>query len=239
MHVSTLALPRPVRVAVSRGVLTLVVILISLLVSPRPAAAHEHREVGEYEFSVGFMNEPALVNEPNGLILEISKPTGEHAEGEEGDEGEAGTPVEGLEETLEAEIAYGGETKPLELRPVFNTPGAYTADVIPTAIGAYTFRIFGSLDGTEIDESFTSGPETFAEVTGTDAIAFPAAGGDTAPSSAALDAEEAADSARTLAIVGIGVGFLGLAAGAAGLLAARNARTGHGRGRGADTDWGA
>ena len=217
------------------------VLVVMLLAATAPAAdAHEHREVGEYSFSVGFIEEPALVNEPNGLILEISRHTGEEGEAEEGEE-EEGTPIEGLEETLEAEISYAAETKPLELRPLFGAPGAYTADVIPTAIGAYTFRIFGTIEGMEVDESFTSGPETFSEVEAIDELTFPAAGTDASEGDsggATTDAQDAADSARTLAIGGIIVGLLGLAAGGAGIVMAMNARAQRSDRRSADTDWG-
>lgn len=186
--------------------------LVTLLFSVGVASAHEHRELGEYTVEVGFMFEPALVNEPNGLFLAVVK----------GDE-ETGTPVEGLAETLDAEITYGGETKVVALRGVFDSPGAYTADIIPTQEGAYTFRFFGTIEGMEIDESFTSGPETFAEVQSSENISFPAS--TDASDSAAADVKDTADSARTLAIVGIVVGVLGLAAGAAGMFMAMNARS--------------
>lgn len=179
------------------------------------ASAHEGREVGEYELTVGFSEEPALVNEPNGLYLLIHRAGNESAV------------LEGLQETLQAEISYAGETMPLDISPSFRQPGNYTADIFPTAEGTYTFRIFGTIEGTEIDESFTSGPETFSDIESVEAIAIPAVAGD--GSAAASDAQDTANSARTLAIVGIIAGVLGLAAGAAGVMmamTARSARTG-------------
>jgi hypothetical protein len=182
------------------------VLLIALAMT---ASAHEHREVGDYELTVGFSVEPALINEPNGLSLAVQV-------GTEDD----GPPVEGLQETLEAEVTYAGETKPLELRARFGQPGSYIADIFPTAEGAYTFRIFGTIEGMEIDESFTSGPETFSEVESTGDIAFPAAatddGGDA--DAAVAEAQDAADSARTLAIIGITLSVISLAAVAGGVI---------------------
>src|SRR5688500_13135541 len=35
------------------------------------ASAHEQREVGDYKLTVGFSTEPALINEPNGLSLDV------------------------------------------------------------------------------------------------------------------------------------------------------------------------
>src|SRR5687767_6870918 len=93
-------------------VLSVVVVLGMLMVaSASVASAHERREIGEYTFVVGFRVEPALVDEVNGLDLRVSRGQGDAAE-----------PIEGLENTLEAEIIYGGETMPLELRAVFNAP---------------------------------------------------------------------------------------------------------------------
>jgi hypothetical protein len=178
------------------------------------ASAHDHIEVGDYELTVGFTGEPALVNEPNGLDLRVQL-----------GHGDTGTPVEGLQETLKAEVSYAGETKELELRARFGQPGAYTADIFPTEAGAYTFHIFGTIEGTDVDETVTSGPETFSEVESTDAIAFPAtASGADSGNNAASDAQDTADSAKTLAIVGIVAGVLGLVAGAAGAMMAMNAR---------------
>lgn len=198
------------RFSVAASLAALVLLLTSSL-----ASAHEHRDVGDYTVTVGFLNEPALVDEPNGLYLRI-----EH--GHE-DEGEAVTPVEGLASALKADVRFGSETRELTLRAAFGDPGLYVSDFIPTAEGAYTFRITGTIEDTPIDEEFTSGPETFSEVEGKDTMNFPAVGGDT--DNAVSDAQDTADSARTLAIAGIIVGVLGLAAGIAGLMAAMNARS--------------
>ncbi len=176
-----------------------------LLLNVSIVSAHEHREVGDYTFVVGFSEEPALVDEPNGLSLTVHQG------------GEDGTPVEGLADTLQAEIIYGDETMPLELRPQFGQPGAYTADVIPTETGTYSFRIFGSIEGTEIDETFTGGPETFSEVEPKDAISFPSK----ATGSEATGDDNGSD---TLAIAAIVLGSLGLLAGIAGVMMAMSAR---------------
>lgn len=124
--------------------------------------AHEHREVadGQYELTVGFLDEPAYVNLKNGLDLRVVTVDGDE-------------PVEGLADTLTAEVIYGDQSMELELRPVFNSPGHYRAIFFPTAVGAYTFHITGEIDGTEIDEEFTSGPETFSEVEPIEPLQFP------------------------------------------------------------------
>ncbi len=49
--------------------------------------------------------------------------------------------------------------------------------MIPTQPGVYSFRITGAIDGVEINEVFTAGPETFSEVTPRTEIEFPVAAG--------------------------------------------------------------
>ncbi|HEX5165797.1 MAG TPA: hypothetical protein VFV93_10410 [Thermomicrobiales bacterium] len=204
---------RQMNVTIIRGLLAVALSAMLMLGLAATASAHEHREVGDYELTVGFTGEPALVNEPNGLDLRVQK-----------GHGDDGTPVEGLQETLKAEISFAGETKELELRARFGQPGAYTADIFPTAEGAYTFHIFGTIEGTDVDETVTSGPETFAEVESTDAIAFPSTTGADSGANAVSDAQDSADSAQTLATAAIIVGVLGLIAGLGGAIMAMNAR---------------
>ena len=74
------------------------------------------------------------------------------------------TPVEGLETTLQAEVIYQGQTRALTVSPRFGQPGWYQSVFFPTAAGPYTFHIFGTVEGTPIDESFTSSPDGFSEV---------------------------------------------------------------------------
>lgn len=151
-----------VRIAASCGVVAGCVAAL-----PLAAAAHETREVaGEYQFVVGFLEEPAFVGDRNGLSLEVTVPEAEEASPAAGGEMDhhGGAGVEGLAGTLRAEVIYGEESMELELSPAFGEPGAYRSVFFPTAEGDYTFRIFGEIDGVAVDESFTSGPETFAAV---------------------------------------------------------------------------
>lgn len=199
---------------------------------PRLARAHEHRDVGEYSLVVGFLNEPALAGEPNGLDLRVSRHAESampSAEGEHADEEEAGVPVEGLEETLKAEVSFGGgvDTMPLELEPRFGQPGAYVAHFIPTRSGDYSFRIYGSIEGFEIDERFDSGPETFSPVANVADLQFPEKVPGAAEVQAAVNgiesrvvALERSRSGSTRENVAIALGTAGLIAGIAGLAAA-------------------
>lgn len=169
-------------------------VALTMIVGVGATLAHESREVGEYTFVVGFLDEPVYAGQKSGLELRIS--AGESA-------------VEGAETTLDAEVTFGDQTRALELSPSFGEPGAYQSVFFPTAAGPYTFRVFGDLEGTAIDESFTSGPDTFSEVQDTAGGQFPVVY--PAPADLARDAEAGAAAATTATIA--------LALGAAGLLA--------------------
>ncbi len=168
---------------------------LTALVGIGAASAHESREVGEYTFTVGFLDEPVYSGQKSGLDLRVVR----------GDE-----PVEGLEQSLEAEVTFGGESRTLEVAPVFNQPGAYESVFFPTAAGPYTFHVFGDIEGQAVDESFTSGPETFSEVQdvvgGQFPVQFPATG------DIVRDAEAGANAAST-ATIALVLGGAGLVAG--------------------------
>ncbi len=134
----------------------------ALLSVSAAASAHEGREVGEYEFTVGFLSEPAYEGEPNGVSLRIEK---------HGDD----VPVEGVASSVKAEVTHvpTGTKKEMTLRGAFGDPGHYVSNFIPTSPGVYTFRFTGEISGFKFDESFTSGPGTFSEVAAARDVQFP------------------------------------------------------------------
>ena len=174
-------------------------VVLTIVVGVGTALAHEVREVGEFTLVVGFLDEPVYSGQKSGLDLRVTR-------GEE--------PVEGLEETLTAEVVFGGDSRELEISAAFGEPGAYRSVFFPTAAGPYTFRIGGEIDGTALDEEFTSGPETFSEVQdvagGQFPIQFPSAG------DIVRDAEAGAGAATT-ATIALVLGGAGLLAGLAAL----------------------
>lgn len=130
-------------------------------VLPAATSAHESREVlaGKYRLVVGFLNEPAFINDKSGLDLRVT----DNPNAPEGQE-PTRTGVEGLETTLQAEVIYGEQKMALTIEPRFRDPGAYASYFYPTAAGDYSFHIFGAINGEQIDETFTSGPETFGAI---------------------------------------------------------------------------
>lgn len=163
-------------------VLSLVVVIAVVLVTMGgyPAYAHEGRQVGPYIIEIGWRVEPAytgLINGPEITIIktegegEHTDATGDHVEGVEGEV--EGSPVMNLEDTLQIEVSFGPATKILHLRSVPGEPGHYIADLIPTRPGDYTFRLVGTIEDLEIDETFSSAEGEFSTVDPISDLQFP------------------------------------------------------------------
>lgn len=128
----------------------LVALLIALTAAITPSVARETRSIADrFTVEIGFVNEPAIQADTNGLWLRV-------VEGEQ--------PVTGLEQTLQAEVIYGDAVRALPVIPSTDEPGTYTSTFIPVQPGDYTFRISGTIADVAIDETFTSAPEGVAPV---------------------------------------------------------------------------
>lgn len=177
---------------------------IALIVAVLPGAvsAHETRTVADkYKFVVGFLTEPPIADQSNGIDLTVT-------------DASSNQPVLGLEKTLKAQILVGSDSQDVILTPRFNLPGKYAAYVIPTKSGTWKFRFSGKVNDDSIDETFTSGPGRFNDVASPRSLEFPAK----APSLVEMAAQVSA--AQTLASVAIVVGAAGTAVGAIGLVVA-------------------
>ena len=185
------------------GVLAAALLLVALI-APTAALAHERRTIGngKYDVTVGWDVEPAYAGLKNGASIRIAQ---------------AGSsppvPVEGADKTLKVQIRQGATTKEFPLRAVFGQAGYYVADIVPTRDGDYQLTFTGTIDGDQINERFDTADGKFDKVNPATALEFPQALPDPAQTSAAVAAAQAdAQSARTLAMVGIGLGLLGLLA---------------------------
>ncbi|MEA2661451.1 MAG: hypothetical protein QOH08_1023 [Chloroflexota bacterium] len=138
------------------------VVVVSLSIFASPAAAHERRTVGPYTFVVGWINEPAYVNQLNALDLTVTETASTKA-------------VEGLEKTLKADLVAGGgsATMALTVAARFGLPGKYQGQVVPTKVGDYTFHITGTVGTMAIDEKFESGPGRFGAIEDIAPLQFP------------------------------------------------------------------
>lgn len=143
-------------------------------------------------------------------------------------------PVEGLEGTLQVEVTHvpTGASKVFRLQSVFGEPGHYRADLIPTAPGQYRFRFLGTVDGTEVDEVFESGPGQFSDIEPAGELHFPEKlpavreieGAARGAQSMAEQATDTANSVRTLALLGMVLGAFGIVSGAAATVVALRSR---------------
>jgi hypothetical protein len=155
------------RPAVLRFVPLVLALLASLSLAPA-AAAHGHLEVGEYGLTIGWVNEPTFVGQPNGIEVFI-----EHHDTE--------APVTDLTgEDLTVTVSTAGQdSEAIPLQPGFSleggfgTPGSYEAELTPTTPGEYTVHIVGTIHDTAVDVSMTSGEETFSSVRSSSEIEFP------------------------------------------------------------------
>jgi hypothetical protein len=205
--------------------------LSGVLALPAPAAlAHEGRSQGDLEMEVGFGTEPAYAGQPNSVQLVLVHD---------------GEPVVDLGGTFDVEVSFGDQTQQFTLEPnfavgEFGDPGDFRAWFIPTRAGRYTFHFTGTIQGEDVDQTFTSGPKTFGDVEDPKQIQFPVqdpTNGELAARidqevprltsatdevrSAAAAADDNASSAQTFAVVALVVGALGLALAVGAILFAR------------------
>ena len=183
---------------------------------------------------------PMLRVRPGATVVFLNR-TGEPqliASGMHTDEAHAaaglGEPVTGLEDTLRVEVTHiaSGQSTVMALAPLFEHPGAYTADFIPTQPGGYRFRFVGSIEVQPFDEAFESGANTFDAVQSRAVAQFPVAlpsvreleGVVRSSQASANEALDEAAGARVIGIVGIVVGALGLVTAAGAIALALRSR---------------
>jgi hypothetical protein len=126
--------------------LACIVVVVTLAALPAEVAsarplAHEPVTAGPYTLTVGWTSEPPIAGQLNGLELHIVRR-------------DTGAAVTGAEGGLNFEVLYGGQTVRLPLRPVEGEQeGAYTADILPTERGKYTFHFSGTIGSDPVDAS--------------------------------------------------------------------------------------
>jgi len=175
------------------GSVGLAAVLLAILAGQ--ALAHEERDVAGYSMEVGLIAEPVFVGDRSGLEFHVTKDD---------------KPISGLDQTIKAQVIYGTQTRDLPLVEREEDPGWYESVFIPTAAGKYTFHLTGTIEGTAIDESFTSSPTGFNEVQEAASGEFPV----TLPTEAELQAQaqKGADAASQVTIA-LAVGGIGLVVG--------------------------
>jgi hypothetical protein len=176
-------------------------LLLTSLLAAFAGSAGAHVDVdvadGQFVVEVGFRDEPALQGQPNAVFVAVER------------YGTGGTePVDGLAGTLQAEVSRDGTSKTIPFVPMGD--GVYEAPFVPTATGDYTFRVFGDIEGNAVDESVTSGPQTFNSVEPLTAHEFPPATAGSEAQSELKAAQDAASQARLISMVSLVIGALAL-----------------------------
>lgn len=184
-----------------------IAMFLSFASLPFVALAHERRTLaaGKYDVVVGWEVEPAYVGEKNAASIRISKAGTNPAE-----------PVAGVEKTLKVDIRQGSQTRTFDLRAVFGQPGYYVADIIPTRDGDYVWTFNGTIGDDQVAEKFDTADGKFNAVERATRLEFPISAPD--PMQVTTDIQSArlaAESAQTLALLGVAVGALGFGAAAA------------------------
>ncbi len=205
-----------------------------MLLGAAPTLAHEGRKLGDLEMEVGWGTEPAYSGEVNSVQILLVHD---------------GKPVVDLGDTLDVEVTFGDQRQTFSLEPFFEegefgTPGDYRAWLIPTTTGQYSFHFTGTIDGEDVDETFTSGPKTFDDVQNPQSVEFPVQQPSTgelaeriarveprlasAISDVQTDVQTTSDdasSAKTIGLIGLVVGAIGLIVAIVALVASRRKRT--------------
>jgi hypothetical protein len=106
---------------------------VSIFAGLPAAVAHEETIVGDIKIVGGWVNEPPLVNQFNGIELTITRNS-------------TGDPIINAVAQLDATIRKGTLTKALDFLPT-EEPGVYAADILPTQVGQYEVVFRGSIAG--------------------------------------------------------------------------------------------
>lgn len=209
-------------------------LLVSFLASnPGPALAHEELCQNGICIVGGWVNEPPLVNQFNGIELTITR---------ESD----GQPITNAVAQLDVSVRKGGQTKSLDLRPQ-EEPGVYTTGILPTQTGQYAVVMRGTVAGQAIDGQIeiedvgdtarfnfppasTGGlssevveqlqtviSDLAAQVDEANIAAEEAKTAAAAATESSTELKQAADTAYLFGMIGVGVGVAGIAIGVAAL----------------------
>ncbi len=120
-----------------------------LMLSLNPVFAHTVDSVGNYRLEIGWMNEPVVSGETNGIELFVS-PLQEDIPAEEQSFHDG---IADLEKTLKMELVFQSEKITLPLSADHNIPGKYYAFVDPTVAGFYQANILGTIGETIVSLS--------------------------------------------------------------------------------------
>jgi hypothetical protein len=181
-----------------------------------PVLGHERQVVGRFRLTIGWGEEPPFTGSKNFVVVAVSDA--------------AGAPVTDPGGSLAVEVSFGDQRLVLPLQPGGERRGEFRAWLVPTRAGTYTFHITGKLRDQTIDTKSTCSDSTFECVSDIADIEFPTKDPSVGQLAERISREvpraeraiEAAATAQNVALSGIGIAVLALAAAIGlGLLRAR------------------
>jgi hypothetical protein len=138
------------------------IIAASMLAAPVLQMSYAHQRAlfeingKDYLFVVGSLDEPIHVDDKTGVYFgaiwpNATNPTDSSANGTQ--------PITGLEDMLRVEILAGDKNMTSNLDPAYGEVGTYESDVFyPTIATTFDYRIFGNINGTNFDATFSCSP---------------------------------------------------------------------------------
>lgn len=150
---------KPDLIAITTISVTTILVLSSTGILQNMAFAHQRQlfTIGDkdYLFVVGSIGEPLYVDQKSGVELfaywpDPSDPVNSQANGTK--------PIEGLESMLKVDVSAGDKNRTLDFEPAFMDPGHYEASFFPTVETTYNYTIFGNINGTAFNATWTCSP---------------------------------------------------------------------------------
>jgi hypothetical protein len=150
---------KPKFIAITTIAIAALLVLSSTGILQNMAFAHQRQlfTIGDkdYLFVVGSIGEPLYVDQKSGVELfaywpDPSDPVNSQANGTK--------PIEGLEKMLKVDVSAGDKNKTLDFEPAFRDPGHYGAPFFPTVETTYNYTVFGSINGTTFNATWTCSP---------------------------------------------------------------------------------
>ncbi len=113
-------------------------LIVSFLASiPGSALAHEEMIIGDIRIVGGWVDEPPVVGQFNGIVLEITRVSD-------------GQPITNAIAQLDVSVRKGTPTRSLDFQPQ-EEPGVYVVEILPTQTGQYVVVMRGTVAGQAID----------------------------------------------------------------------------------------
>jgi|RhiMetStandDraft_4_1073278.scaffolds.fasta_scaffold55451_2 hypothetical protein len=150
---------KPDLIAITTISIATILVLSSTGILQNMAFAHQRQlfTIGDkdYLFVVGSIGEPLYVDQKSGVELfaywpDPSDPVNSQANGTK--------PIEGLESMLKVDVSAGDKNRTLDFEPAFRDPGHYEASFFPTVETTYNYTVFGNINGTAFNATWTCSP---------------------------------------------------------------------------------